>query len=93
MQQTRLDRYKVKEQMLRCKIEYFNELIRRSGVSQTVFYTSLDSYDWRSKTVDALANVLRCNSFDLLTIDLVENDSDPATKSAQPQSGTREQTR
>ncbi|HRW04468.1 MAG TPA: hypothetical protein P5121_05215 [Caldilineaceae bacterium] len=69
MQRTRLDRYKVKQQMLRCKLEYFRELIDRAGISQTVFYTSLDSYKWRSQTVDALANTLQCSPLDLLTVD------------------------
>jgi hypothetical protein len=71
MQQTRLDRYKIKQQMLRCKLEYFRELIDLAGISQTVFYTSLDSYKWRSQTLDALANALRCNPLDLLTVDHV----------------------
>ena len=87
MQQTRLDRYKVKQQMLRCKLEYFSELIKRAGISQTVFYTSLDSYKWRSQTVDALANALQCSPLDLLTVD---NDGDYASTPAQ--SVTKEQT-
>jgi DNA-binding Xre family transcriptional regulator len=69
MQYTRLDRYKIKQQMLRCKLEYFRELIDLAGISQTVFYTSLDNHKWRSQTLDALANALRCSPFDLLTID------------------------
>jgi len=85
MQRTRLDRYKIKQQMLRCKLEYFRELIERAGISQTVFYTSLDSYKWRSQTVDALANALQCSPFDLLTIDNAGGDA-----STPPQSSIRE---
>lgn len=69
MHRTRLDRYKIKQQMLRCKMEYFRELIELANISQTVFYTSLDSHKWRSQTLDALANALKCSPLDLLTVD------------------------
>lgn len=69
MQYTRLDRYKIKQHMLCCKLKYFRELIALANINQTIFYISLDKHTWRSQTLDALANVLRCNSFSLLPID------------------------
>lgn len=82
MQHTRLDRYKIKKHMLRCKLEYFRELIELAGISQTVFYTSLDNHKWRSQTLDALANTLRCSPFDLLTIDNAGEYSDTPFQSS-----------
>ena len=68
---TRLDRYKIRQHMAIQKMNKFQDLIERADVSQTAFYTSMDSHKWKSQTLDALANALNCSPFELLTVDTI----------------------
>jgi len=72
MQRTRIDRYKVKQLMAMREIEIFEELIKLTGLSQTTFYAALDSHAWKSQTLDAIANALACEPWDITTRDKVE---------------------
>lgn len=67
MMRTKIDRQKIRLHMAMRSIETFDALIEQSGVAQTTFYTSLNSPDWKSKTLDALANTLRCQPWELTT--------------------------
>jgi hypothetical protein len=67
MMRTKIDRRKVRLRMAMSDIETFDSLLERSGVAQTTFYTSLDSTDWKSRTLDALANALSCQPWELTT--------------------------
>lgn len=69
---TRLDRYKIRQHMAIQKMGRFEDLINRADISQTAFYTSVDSHKWKSQTLDALANALKCSPIELLTVDSVE---------------------
>lgn len=53
-------------------IETFEELAKLAKVSPTTLYNALDGYNWRSTTLDAIANALGCSSRDITTIDLPE---------------------
>ena len=66
---TRIDRFKVRRLMADRQMGRFEDLIDKAGISQTTFYTSVDSYVWKSKTLDAIAKALGCVSTDLLTDD------------------------
>lgn len=72
MMKTRLDRYKIRQQMAVRRMERFQDLIDRADISQTAFYTSVDSHKWKSQTLDAIANALQCSPIELLTVDIVE---------------------
>lgn len=67
MMRTKIDRQKVRLHMAMRNMETFDALIERSGVAQTTFYTSLNSPDWKSKTLDAIANALNCQPWELMT--------------------------
>lgn len=67
MMRTKIDRQKVRIHMAMRKLETFDSLIERSGIAQTTFYASLDSPDWKGKTLDALANALNCQPWDLVS--------------------------
>lgn len=64
---TKIDRQKVRIHMAMRNLETFDSLIERAGLAQTTFYTSLDSPDWKSKTLDALANALECQPWELVS--------------------------
>jgi lambda repressor-like predicted transcriptional regulator len=66
---TRIDRFKVKQHMELLGIEKFEVLARRAKLSPTTLYSALDSYNYRSTTLDAIANALGCSSRDITTID------------------------
>jgi DNA-binding Xre family transcriptional regulator len=65
--QTRIDRYKVRLRMLQLGIDTFEELAALAGLSQGTIYNSLDGFNWRSQTLDALAKALRCEPTDIIT--------------------------
>ena len=67
MMRTRIDRYKIKQRMAMLRMEKFEELIKASGISQTTFYGAVDSYTWKAQTLDALANALNCQPWELTT--------------------------
>lgn len=67
MMRTKIDRQKVRIHMAMRNLETFDSLIERSGLAQTTFYTSLDNPDWKSKTLDALANALNCQPWEITT--------------------------
>lgn len=66
---TRIDRKKVAMRMLSSDIESYNDLARRAGLGQNTLSRVLDSYNWSSRTLDAMARALGCKSTDLLTVD------------------------
>jgi DNA-binding Xre family transcriptional regulator len=64
---TRIDRFKVRTRMDQLGIETYQELAKLAGVSEATVYNSLDGYNWRSQTLDALATALRCAPTDIIT--------------------------
>lgn len=69
MLRTRIDRYKVRLQMAKCRMERFEDLIEKAKISQTTFYASVDSHAWKSRTLDSLADALGCAPLELLSVD------------------------
>ena len=67
MMRTKIDRQKVRIHMAMRSLETFDSLIERSGVAQTTFYASLDNFDWKSKTLDAIVNALNCQPWEITT--------------------------
>lgn len=47
----------------------FEELAKKTKLSTATLYNALDGYNWRSSTLDAIANALGCSSRDTTTID------------------------
>jgi lambda repressor-like predicted transcriptional regulator len=77
---TRIDRFKVKQRMEALGIDTFEELAKRAKLSPATLYNALDGYNWRSTTLDAIANALGCSSREITTIDVPE--VSPATSAA-----------
>ncbi len=77
MMRTKIDRQKVRIHMALRSIDTFDVLIERSGLAQTTFYTSLDSFDWKSRTLDAIANALNCQPWEITTRDDVVTGAPP----------------
>ena len=50
-------------------LEKFEDLAKRAGLSTATVYNALDGYNWRSQTLDAIANALGCSPRDIITID------------------------
>lgn len=67
MLRTKIDRQKVRIHMAMRNLETFDSLIEQSGLAQTTFYASLDNFDWKSKTLDAIANALNCQPWEVTT--------------------------
>ena len=65
---TKIDRRKVRVKMARAGIEELSELARRSGLHPNTIHKVLDSHNWSSRTLDALAQALDCESTELLTV-------------------------
>lgn len=76
MMRTRIDRQKVRIHMALRDIDTFDGLIERSGLAQTTFYTSLDNFDWKSRTLDAIANALNCQPWEITTREEVSRGSE-----------------
>lgn len=66
---TRIDRFKVKQRMEQIGMATFEELAKKTKLSTATLYNALDGYNWRSSTLDAIANALGCSSRDITTID------------------------
>lgn len=64
---TRIDRYKVRTRMEQLGIDTYQELAKLAGLSEATIYNSLDGFNWRSQTLDALAIALRCAPTDIIT--------------------------
>lgn len=67
MLRTKIDRQKVRIHMAMRNLETFDSLIESSGLAQTTFYASLDNFDWKSKTLDAIVNALNCQPWEITT--------------------------
>lgn len=65
----RFDRFKIKQTMARRNVEKFEELAKLADLSAATLYNTMDSYHWRSHTVNSVANALQVNPLDLITID------------------------
>jgi predicted transcriptional regulator len=75
---TRIDRFKVKQRMEVLGVDTFEELAKRAKVAPATLYNALDGYNWRSTTLDAIANALGCSSREITTIDAPEPATEPA---------------
>lgn len=70
---TRIDKFKVKRFMEKVEDVYtLEDLAERAGVHSNTMYNVLDSYRWKSATLDAIARALGCNPKDILTVDIEE---------------------
>ena len=68
---TRLDRYKIKQKMKEADIGgELRDLAKVANVGEATIYRSVDSHRWSAKTLDAIANALKCNPLELLTVDI-----------------------
>ena len=73
---TRIDKFKVKRLMGGMEgIETLEDLAELAGVHSNTIYRVLDSYKWKSATLDAIAGALGCNPKDILTVDEVVPDT------------------
>ena len=62
--------------MERRKIGTLQELADIAEISQTTIYSAVDSYSWRTATLDAIANALGVTPISLLTVDEDAPDTD-----------------
>lgn len=65
----RVDRFKVLGQMSKQQIEHFSDLAALSGLAKNTVSSVLDSYDWKSQTVNKMAVALKCSPLELITVD------------------------
>lgn len=72
---TRIDKFKVNRLLSQIDgIDTLEDLAERAGVHKNTVYNVLDSYKWKSATLDSIARALNCNPKDILTVDV----EDPA---------------
>lgn len=71
MLKTRIDRYAIKVAM-RGKFDTFGELAKAAGISTTTMTKATDSNNWRSDTLDSIANALSVTPKSLLSEEEVE---------------------
>ncbi len=75
----RIDKEKIRHQMNEQGIGSLNQLGEKIQalpdewrISERTVYNSLDTHNWGSKTLHALALVLKCSPTELLTLDIVD---------------------
>lgn len=66
----RIDEFKVRQRLKGVEgIDTIQELAKAAELGENTLYRSLKGYNWKSNTLNSIADVLNCNPVDLLTVD------------------------
>ncbi len=83
MLKTRIDRYLVKKAM-QGRYSTFGELAKAASISTTTMTKATDSNEWRSSTLDAIADALGVSPLTLLAVEEVTVERQPAVAAPAP---------